>query len=505
MFAWGIFFTRLSNDDLNVDNWQYCLDKFEYFKQKLNVWIPPEKSFTIDGAIKHITMKLKHEENLKLVIVCGIEISKLALLVVFPEYSLAIHLASGILYDGGLELFNQLKKGEKIDWFAVLICAAGGGVKGLLLNRFCSQKILNHTLLDFASGFFRASAINIPFYFFEEFLSGFLDEIVDENSNEIKIISNSFLIGLTRYGGKISPRKIKNNHQPIKRTLPEIKVPQLQINFIKMTMNLAKEAYAGVFTIGRVIRKVKTNDVYIPKLYFLEHNIISNDLYIVMRGSDSDYDWQADFNASEVYKEINGVDYYFHKGFYIAANNVLDNIKDLLNDYQTIYFVGHSYAAGVSCVLCFLTKIDENLKDKNIYAMAYAPPPSMSRVPADIKQNTFIFINRNDMVPHASLYNLSNLFGYSGTKILGHGVMTCFNKKGKTLEECISNLPKDKEELHVRHVHGIIFVIGLSETRQLSDCRIDEFDLPNTISFTFSIREDHKIENYIESFEIFES
>ena len=104
MFAWGIFFTRLSNDDLNVDNWQYCLDKFEYFKQKLNVWIPPEKSFTIDGAIKHITMKLKHEENLKLVIVCGIEISKLALLVVIPKYSPAIHLASGILYDGGLEL-----------------------------------------------------------------------------------------------------------------------------------------------------------------------------------------------------------------------------------------------------------------------------------------------------------------------------------------------------------------------------------------------------------------
>lgn len=117
----------------------------------------------------------------------------------------------------------------------------------------------------------------------------------------------------------------------------------------------------------------------------------------------------TDFDCSEVHQIIRGKDIYFHYGFYIAANYIIDNIINFLTgDYENIYFVGHSYGAGVSIALCMLTKSKDELINKKIFAMAFAPPPSMSRCPADIAECIFAFINRHDFVPNACLYNIAN-------------------------------------------------------------------------------------------------
>lgn len=102
--------------------------------------------------------------------------------------------------------------------------------------------------------------------------------------------------------------------------------------------------------------------MYKPKFYCLEH---SNDLYVVVRGSESNDDWLTDFDCNEVHQIIRGKDIYFHYGFYTAANYIIDNINTFLTrDYENIYFVGHSYGAGVSSVLCMLTKNKDELINK---------------------------------------------------------------------------------------------------------------------------------------------
>lgn len=70
-----------------------------------------------------------------------------------------------------------------------------------------------------------------------------------------------------------------------------------------MTIYLAKEAYDGKFSIGRVIFASEENDVFKPKFYCIE---FLNMLFVVTRGSKSDVDWITDFQCEERSEIING-------------------------------------------------------------------------------------------------------------------------------------------------------------------------------------------------------
>lgn len=147
--------------------------------------------------------------------------------------------------------------------------------------------------------------------------------------------------------------------------------------------------------------------------------------------------------------------------------------------------------------------------------MAFAPPPSMSRCPADIAECIFAFINRHDFVPNACLYNIANTMKIYlfPLKTVSKFLIKCLRYYDKRFtrkladsveKQIVNNLPNDLEELHVRKVKGVIFVIGLINSKRLSDCRINELDLPNMVALIPGCGMDHKMTNYIDAFEVFE-
>lgn len=256
----GNFFSDLSHDDFNVDNFNYCIDKYERFVKKLNKWFDPKNGKTANGAIWHIRKKLINEMDLELVIICGIEITSFVFSVAFPKAAPTIRLLSGALLDGGLEIYHKLHNNEKINWAQVLICSCGGLLKGAIQNKIIYKHPLVQVLITIGADI----AINR----IEDFMNGFVGELIkDENEEEIvKLpVLPQFFKGFCLETGKWLAKKLKyelntNNKVKVKNIssfAPKIKAPQLKIDFIKMTMKMANEAYAGEFSVGKVIQKIK--------------------------------------------------------------------------------------------------------------------------------------------------------------------------------------------------------------------------------------------------------
>ena len=201
----------------------------------------------------------------------------------------------------------------------------------------------------------------------------------------------------------IKDKKEKKHKKLLKSTI----IPSfLTIDFIRKALCLSGDAYHGTFSIGKIIFSSEENDLSKPVFYCLEE---SNDLYVITRGSFSEKDWITDFDCKEIKCEINGTNYYFHQGFYNSAIYVLNSITSLIEkNYDTIFFIGHSYGASVSALLCLLTKSQTKFKDKNIFALAFGSAPSMSSCPPEIENCIFTFINGDDLIPSFCLFNTLN-------------------------------------------------------------------------------------------------
>ena len=318
-------------------------------------------------------------------------------------------------------------------------------------------------------------------------------------------------------------QKFKENKKliPSRRMLdktPNIEIQNVDLNKIKLALKLAGESYKdGAFSIGKVLYSSDVNDQFKPKFYCVED---MNKLYVCTRGSVSFFDFLTDFTCHEVCVEINGSNYYFHKGFIEAANFILPQISEFLDrDYEETYFIGHSYGAAVSNVLCMLTKSNEKYKEKKIFSIAFAPPPSMSKIPAHIQECMYSFINKEDIIPHMSLLNILHTVDLKQIPLSTFFSNFCNflrASKNKTIMKFVEFLDKyEKEimktlesvhgELHVHKNIGNIFYVGLSDTKELKNCQVDETDLPNTIFFTLSMITHHFMVSYEESFKIIET
>lgn len=301
------------------------------------------------------------------------------------------------------------------------------------------------------------------------------------------------------------------NMQVLAKT-PKVELPNVDISLIKLELKFASEAYnGGHFSIGKVIFSSETNDLFKPVFYCIEHQ---NKLFVATRGSDSKFDWMTDFTCYEVIKEINGSDVYFHKGFLAAASYILSLISEFMQrDYSEIYFVGHSYAAAVSNVLCMLSKAHEKFKDKKIFSFAFAPPPSVSKIPGCIQECMFSFINKYDIVPHLSLRNIQNTINLQKIPVdvylnKAKFILRSFNSDYSNTfadlieqyeDELSKSLNSAKNDLHVHKNIGNLFYIGLTESRKLKNCQIDETDLTNIVFFSPSMLKHHKVTEYIDS------
>lgn len=141
------------------------------------------------------------------------------------------------------------------------------------------------------------------------------------------------------------------------------------------------------------------NDLYKPPFYC--------NIFIATRGFNTIVDGATDAMFHELSREFGDITIYFHQGFLQAAEYVFESISNLL-DYENVYFVGHSYGAAVSNVLCVLTKLNDKYINRQVYSYAFAPPLSMSTIPGHVQECIFSFINAHDIVPHLSLYNARN-------------------------------------------------------------------------------------------------
>lgn len=343
----------------------------------------------------------------------------------------------------------------------------------------------------------------------------------NDHKSKLQTIFEYFLLNTIRIPGKNLLYKT-----------PKVNINNINVDFIKLNMILANEAYSGKFSNGNVVYASEINDKYKPKFYCVE---FFNKIFVVTRGSVSDDDWVTDFMCDEVHKTFNNeIDIYFHRGFFTAANYILSNITEIIErDYDEIYFVGHSYAAAVSNVLCLITKMHPNFKDKDIYSYAFAPPPSMSKIPGHIQDCMFSFINRYDIVPHLSLNNLKNTLDLTDRNVrelldsiinlvlqknnceYAHKLASYTEKYKNDLISLIQNIAGD---FHIRKNIGNIFLIGVSDTTKLKNCQIDETDLQDSIflcakpyieklslKFDVLMFDDHAMTEYIKSFSIINS
>lgn len=427
LLSWGTFFSDLYRNEEDCNDYEFCKDAYERFIKSLNYWFDPIKSKSVIDSVRYIRSRLLKEIDWKYFIVSGIKITILGLCIIFPLAAPYIKVLGKILI-GGVEVYNQLQSGNDVDWYLVLIHACLSPIRLALVDK---AKAITHQNTEFFNMIFYSLEIKAREKIFpakkaKKFMISNEDineeECVNEYENKPKIITLSngvnvfsidtetwIFINLNEKDIENESGKRKNKYSNISKFMPKVKPETLNIDFIRMAMNLAKESYDGNFCIGKCLFKTedKDNDIYQPMFYCIEYN---NNIYIVTRGSASKPDLLTDIDCKEVQKEINEKEIYFHRGFYNAAKYVFDLAFNwLTGNYKIIYFIGHSYGASVSSILCLLAKTHERLKNKKIFSMAFAPAPAMSFCPSYIEECIFAFINREDIVPSFSLSNTLNL------------------------------------------------------------------------------------------------
>ena len=102
-------------------------------------------------------------------------------------------------------------------------------------------------------------------------------------------------------------------------------------------------------------------------------------------------------------------------------------------------------------------KTDEKYKDKKIFSLAFAPPPSMSRVPEFVQDCMYSFINKEDVIPHLSLSNILNTMNLKEIYFetyLDMFIKLCKSSMIKKAQDISNLLEKHKKEI-VKTFHAI--------------------------------------------------
>lgn len=508
--AWGVFYSGLCLSVDECSDWNFIEDLYDHFIKELSVWFPPSKCTTSLKALWHIRGYLIKELDWECIIISGIKIAAVGLSIVFPSAAPIIFIVTNVALSGGQEIYHQLQRGEKVNWLQVLIRSGGSFVRNLIIVTFgINNKVLNMLIYQGETKLYNMAA-NKELIIDED---EFYDDFEDQLNQTIKLSKN--IKGTSESTNKWLYSNIRHKNKKPKDLIkfkPKNYSAILDIDFIRLAMRLAKDSYEGKFKFGKTLLASEKNEIYKPKFYCLED---SNNLFVVTRGSHSLVDWKTDFACKEICQKINGDKIYFHFGFHKAANYILTQIDGFLKkDYKTIYFIGHSYAAAVSSVLTLLTKSDEKFKKRNIYGIAFAPPPAMSYVPSNISDCIYAFINRCDLVTSFSLFNVVNMAAKNriSTKLIFRKILRQIKNQNQKIEwskNLIQAIEDNFDELtsvvgilNVRKVKGKIFRIGIGNKKCLKDCKINESQLPSNLWIELTSISDHAIDDYIRSFKI---
>jgi hypothetical protein len=284
-------------------------------------------------------------------------------------------------------------------------------------------------------------------------------------------------------------------------------------------MDLANKAYDGkaAFSGFNVIKCNEANSKYHPN-YFL----IDNDdaLYVVVRGSHSGVDWETDFDFAEVTKKFGSESITCHRGFYNSALNIFNEIKSTLKQYSSknIIVTGHSLGGAVTSVLGVLIMLDSATKNLKSYAIAFAPAPALSYVPASVNKRLVSIVNNKDIITTLCIPATYNLikgaipeggFNKLAVKIALTAAMAGLKKLGvpfgddlynaatgsiDSIVDAVAMYHEDKNSLKVKHIGGVIY--RLTKNCKLANSIASPSDF-ETISVSFTCVNDHVPANYV--------
>ena len=168
---------------------------------------------------------------------------------------------------------------------------------------------------------------------------------------------------------------------------------------IRLCSRMSSFAYDGVtaFSNFKILEYSEIEGVGRPFWFCLKSG---NDIYVVIRGTNSMRDLVTDLNFIQVKAEIFGVNIVFHLGFYVSARHIYNSIEHhLLSSTGKIIFTGHSFGGSVASILCIYAKLNPRLTDRCIRAYCYGPAPSSSYHNPEIEKCIAAFINEDDIVP----------------------------------------------------------------------------------------------------------
>lgn len=184
------------------------------------------------------------------------------------------------------------------------------------------------------------------------------------------------------------------------------------------------------------IKKSQINGFCLPHYYVGKYK---NEIWIMVRGSHSTYDWITDGKAITKHL-ISGK---YHLGFYQAGINIWKDIAEIFIDEKykdcAFYFTGHSYGGAVATVLhkiashCFPDKIDR------MFTFSFGAPPSMGqKTSKPIKDHVYAFINAHDCVPRLSINTVERMLIF-GSVMLNYAKS---NDESETTKKTLENTLK---------------------------------------------------------------
>lgn len=386
ILSWAVFYTELSRsiDDSCKENEmaKFVADSYETFLNDLTVWFNPQNK-TIDEAMEYFGFILSEEADQTCITSHSIQMS-----FDYIDYVFDSNKTSNDYFD---ELFDKcnnetnevhrrLQNGEKINWLEHLLSHDRDGMVKTLLSVYSLNIFTIQSNFDkITTGLKRRLQSNYDYYKNKDIFHGTPKWLYET------------IIG--------------RNHD-------------VTIDMIKRFAQILIDQYDGVFNFGNFVRTREESSIFSPSYVCLEEN---KTLYVLIKGSSSDFDWISDAFGNEESLNIFDTTIYFHYGFLSAARGIMYEIKDILCNYDTIYFAGHSYGAAVASILCLFAKANFRLSFRKIYAFCYVPPPAMPFCPTCVKKCIYAFINRCDIVPSACFNNLINTarsFGCSYISIM---------------------------------------------------------------------------------------
>ena len=181
------------------------------------------------------------------------------------------------------------------------------------------------------------------------------------------------------------------------------------VALLRRAMDFANNAYTGksAFSKYDLIKYSTSNPKYHPMYYVFEDD---NDLWIVIRGTGSDNDWETDFDYAEKSVKFGTQTVKVHGGFYKSATNILNEIKPKIIGYSgRVYVTGHSLGGSITTVLSLLIMSDPDTKSLQTYGLAFAPAPSVSYIPTAYNKKIASIVYSNDIVPTLSIPCTHNL------------------------------------------------------------------------------------------------